>query len=355
MDGYAYSNARIRAMRGRLLNRAWYETLLGQDTFGGLVEALKNSPYGPMLAHPLEGVDASRLSATVVQIDEALRLDLTRNLSRLRHFHSDRPLELVDLLCFRWDVYNVKTILRAKRAAAQVQEILAMTFPIGVLDEVALAELARVPTLHAVANLLDTWRLPLARPVRMGLKLLGETETLQPLEFELDRFMYVYASKQLADGNDNARAVKNYVRFLVDKANLLTALRYLAERSALSPIEAVRHFLDADGRFTPAHFEAIAGARDLRDGLSKIAATPYGWLTRTFAGGERISLPLIERKLDHMALGTALNFARQDPLGIGMAITYLEQKTNEIRNLRMILRAKVAGMDNELTREWLII
>ena len=50
-----------------------------------------------------------------------------------------------------------------------------------------------------------------------------------------------------------------------------------------------------------------------------------------------------------------MNLSRQDPLGIGVAIAYLEQKTNEVRNIRMILRGKALGMGVEQIAEWMMV
>ncbi|TKS61182.1 MAG: V-type ATP synthase subunit C [Nitrospira sp.] len=342
-------------MRGRLLGWTQYESLLHQETLEGLVEAFNTSPYARTLEHTIAALDPTQPSRTIVRIDEALRRDLVQSLAKLRHFFSNHSLELVNALVLRWDVYNLKTVIRGKRASAQVEEILTATLPVGILDDIALAELARVSTVQAVAGTLETWRLPLARPVRTGLNLLGGAESLHPLECELDRFTFVQTAKLVANGDDDTLAVRNYLQFLVDKTNLLTALRYLAERSALLPIEAGRQFLKAEGRLTRSHYEAVVSAHDLRDGLSRLTETPYRWLAGTFAEGETISLPLIERKLDRMAIRKAVSLSRPDPLGIGMAIAYLEQKTNEVRNLRVILRGKALGMGVEQIAEWVIV
>jgi V/A-type H+-transporting ATPase subunit C len=355
MSDYAYSNARIRAMQGRLLGRPQYESLLHQETLEGLVETLKTSPYARTLEHTVTGFQPPQLSQMIVRIEETLRRDLAQNLSTVRRFFSNRARARLDALFLRWDVYNLKTVLRGKRAAAPVEDIVATAFPVGILDDIAVAELARVPTMQAVADLLETWRLPLAGPVRTGLNQLGETDSLQPLESELDRFAVMHTFRLVADGDDNDQTVLGYLRFLVDKTNLLTALRYLAERSVLSRIEAGRHFLKGGGRFTRSDYEAVAGARDLRDGFARLAATPYGWLTDAFADKDTIALPFVERRLDRAAMHKAVGLSRPDPLGIGLAISYIEQKTNEVRNIRMILRGKALGMQNEQIEEWLIL
>lgn len=355
MADYAYSNARVRAMEGRLLGGKQYASLLGQATIDPMLEVLKSSPYARALEQALAGHDSTHLAGTTVCIDEALRRDLVENLRALRLYFSDRSRELLGTLLLRWDVFNLKTVLRGKRAAAPVEELLATTLPVGVLDDFAVAELARAPTMQAVVHLLEMWRLPLARPVRTGLNQLGEADDLQPLESELDRFAIMHSCRIAGDGDDNDRAVRRYLEFLVDKANLLTALRYLPERSALSSIEAGRHFLKAGGRFTRPQYEAVIGASDLREGLNRLAATSYGWLADLFRARDSVSLPLLERELDRAGIRKAVALSRPDPLGIGTAIAYLERKTNEIRNLRMILRGKAAGMQREQVEEWLIL
>ncbi|MBI4401769.1 MAG: V-type ATPase subunit [Nitrospirae bacterium] len=355
MDDYAYFNTRIRAMQSRLLTQERYEVLLAQDTTAAFLERLMDTPYAEALERAAEAPDASARRDTTIRIDEAFRRDLAATLLKLQRLVSDRLMELMGALLLRWDAYNLKTILRGKRASAPIEELLASTFPVGVLDEIALAELTRAPSVGALVNTLATWRMPFARPLRERLRLLGEAAPLQVLEFELDRFAFAQALRVVADGDDNDNLVREYLRLLVDRANLLTALRFLNERSALSPVEAGRHFLEADGRFTHAHYEAVVGARDLRHGLSLLADTPYHWLTETFTESEPVSLPLVERRLDHGLIHEALAPSRIDPLGIGLLVIYLERKVNEVRNLRMILRGKVLGMGADEIKEWLII
>lgn len=342
-------------MKARLLDRGQYESLLRQGSVEAMAKALKNLPHARILEKVLTGFDPTQPSRMIMLIDEVLWRELTETLITLRRFFSNRSLELLDVLFLRWDVYNLKTVLRGKRASAPVEEILATAFPVGILDAIAMAELARAPTVQAVAALLERWRLPLARPVRVGLNLMGEADSLQPLEYELDRFVCVHASRMVSDGDDNDQAVRDYLRFFTDKANLLTALRYVSERSAFSPLEAGRHFLKPGGRFNRTHYETVVSARDLRDGLARLVATPYGWLAEAVRGKEPISLPRVERELDWAAIDYAVGLSRPDPLGIGLMIAYVEQKINEVRNLRMIIRGKALGMRNEEIEEWLIL
>ncbi|MFU8891731.1 MAG: V-type ATPase subunit, partial [Anaerosomatales bacterium] len=44
-----------------------------------------------------------------------------------------------------------------------------------------------------------------------------------------------------------------------------------------------------------------------------------------------------------------------DPLGIGVAVSYLWAKQNEITNLRIIVKGKAVGMPEDRVREELIL
>jgi vacuolar-type H+-ATPase subunit C/Vma6 len=63
----------------------------------------------------------------------------------------------------------------------------------------------------------------------------------------------------------------------------------------------------------------------------------------------------VERQLDRRLIREAIGLARQDPLGIGVAMAYIERKVNEVRNLRTIMRGKAAGMGAGQIMEWLIL
>jgi vacuolar-type H+-ATPase subunit C/Vma6 len=141
---------------------------------------------------------------------------------------------------------------------------------------------------------------------------------------------------------------------VADRTNLVTALRYLEERSALSPLEAARDFLDAGGRFTRTHYQAVVAARDLRHGLSLLASGPFRWLSAAATEGKPVSIPAIERRLDGALIRKAVALSRHDPVGIGVMLAYLERKINEVRNLRMIVRGRSLSMGPEQIDEWLI-
>ena len=152
--GYGYGNARLRAMRSRLLTGRAYDALLDKATIEELINALAETPYR-------EDVEAALVHTEGVRaVFEAVRANLTCTLRQIRRFYEARPLILVDLLFRRWDRHNLLAILRGQRQNAPTEQVLLTVVPVGQLDEVSLRELARQPGLRAVIDLMTTWRLP---------------------------------------------------------------------------------------------------------------------------------------------------------------------------------------------------
>ncbi len=70
MDDYAYINARVKAMQGRLFTRARYESLLAQNTMTGLLEALRESPYARALEWAIQIPTQGFSLNEIARIDE---------------------------------------------------------------------------------------------------------------------------------------------------------------------------------------------------------------------------------------------------------------------------------------------
>ncbi|HXV99576.1 MAG TPA: V-type ATPase subunit, partial [Anaerolineae bacterium] len=76
-SGYDYGNARLRAMRSRLLKEADYSNLLAKGNLEELINALAETPYK-------EDIEIALTRRAGVQcIFEAVRANLTRTLQQI--------------------------------------------------------------------------------------------------------------------------------------------------------------------------------------------------------------------------------------------------------------------------------
>jgi vacuolar-type H+-ATPase subunit C/Vma6 len=70
---------------------------------------------------------------------------------------------------------------------------------------------------------------------------------------------------------------------------------------------------------------------------------------------ENSSIPVFERALEDLVMRRAIMSGIKDPMGVGVAISYLYGKQNEVTNVRIIVKGKSVGMPADRVREELIL
>ncbi len=151
---YGYVNARIRGMRSRLLDHKTLEDLIFQPDLDSLIADLEKTPYKEDI------IDAKVLYSGVVCIEYALRKNFTRTFQKILGFVRESEAErYIKIFLHRWDVQNIKTILRGKNIHVTNEEILDCLVPAGEMDEVTLTELIRQPDVRSVIDMLATWQI----------------------------------------------------------------------------------------------------------------------------------------------------------------------------------------------------
>ncbi|MDE3089089.1 MAG: V-type ATPase subunit [Chloroflexota bacterium] len=345
-DDYGYANARLRAMKSRLLTRSDYSELLDAQSVEDLVARLTHTAYQPEIEAALVKYGGWEC------LSEALRRHFSNSLTKITRFFGENSLRLWSILIARWQVFNIKTILRGQVHNVPASEIFDALIPVGDLKESDLQRLAQQTSPRATIDLLATWHHPLAKPLLAALQRYIESNDLAELELALDRARYASATEELKDLDDsNAETVMQVLSDEIDATNILTLVRLsqwagsgarLTQRygsAAPAPLllkgggSASHRLMNYDQ--TPALEQIV---RDL-------GATPFG---DALARGEtrfseKHSLSAFEDELEAQLEEQNLARFHLDPLSIDIAIAYLAALSRETRNLRLIGRAKAAG------------
>lgn len=197
---YAYVNARIKAMKSRLLDRSFLEQLINKPDIDSLIAELEKTTYREELDK------AGVLYTGIHRIEVAIRKDLVKTFRTVLNLIRGGETEsYLTIILNRWDVQNIKTILRGKKIQENPSEILECLIPAGELDEAALTELVKQPDVKAVIDLLATWGIIYSRPLTLNFKEFSETGDLLVLEYALDTFYYQDAISRLKSGESEDR------------------------------------------------------------------------------------------------------------------------------------------------------
>ncbi len=345
MAGYEYANARLHAMKARLLGREHYRALAEAASLERLLAALTHTPYR-------EAIEATLIRVSELEaLNAALSADLCATARRIRRFFDGPEGRALALVLQYYDIHNLKALLRGLHSRASQAEIRAAQLPVGDLSEAILDELAEAADLRAALDLMASLRLPQASPL-LAARSAQPGAQLPELELALDRWYFAGALAEAAEGPPETSLLRDALAMEADLVNLLTVTRLTAspaERSAyLQRYRAgsVTDLFVGPGRLPFAELEGAATQVSLAAAVHVLAGTPYGepLAAGLDAFGRSGRLSDIERHLRRHRLRWRAGLVARDPLGIGVVLGYLALKVNEVENLRRVVYGVSAGL-----------
>jgi V/A-type H+/Na+-transporting ATPase subunit C len=344
---YGYVNARIRGMKSRLLGPEILESLILKPDIDAIITELEKTPYREELEK------AAVQHAGIACIEVALRMDIARTFRKIYSlFEEEKEEKYARILLNRWDVHNIKTILRGKNIHEPSSEILGCLIPAGELDEAILVELVKQPDVRGVIDLLATWRIAYSLPLTRHLKEFGEKRDLAVMEDALDKFYFENALESLHDETYDDRSIREMVATEIDVTNIRSVLKMVRDRISL---EEAQELLIPGGSLKVERLMALMKAGTIKDALKQLMGTPYEFLGQipeeTFRQ-EKISV--FEKDLERFLIRKGTDWFFGDPLSIAIAIGYVWAKFTEVTNIRIISRLKMADVAEKIIREELV-
>jgi len=341
IDDYAYLNARVRSLQGRLLSEPDFETALACVSLEELAAFLESTAYAPAVG------EAMTLTKGIAGIEEGLRRDLQRTIDHVVSAAGGRPKQLLILVLGRWELFNIKTVLRGLHAHAGIESVMGSTLPFGRLDEVALKELARQPDVKAAIDLLVQWRIPYAPDLHRAYPVYRARGDLQVLELALDRAFFASGLRRSDPGRSDEAVVADCLRREIDLVLLSYALRTMHHSSTETAPEEL--FIPGGKTVTREIFLRLCAARTLAEFMDAVPLSPYTACLAARAPRylELRRLSALDRALHVCFVHAMMRLVLGDPLSIPLAIGYLWRKVNEVTNLRLVARGKYAALPRE--------
>lgn len=338
MSGYEYGNARLRVMRTDLLPRSVILQLTSTGSLPEYIGLFAQTSYRKVLEVTL--VQSSDLES----ISEALRVDFSQTVARIRGFYEGEERSLVDLILRQYDVHNLKTILRGLSQPERQVDIDTALLPTGDLPEAILNEMLRAPSARGAIDLLATTRHPFARPLLL-LRAERPGADLADMEITLDRWRINETSRAL-QGQEEGSLVVKALNIEVDIQNIVLALRLIHHPEGQQALkmrlnrDGLGGFLQTPGAISVEQLNRMIATKSLNLAVDLLVDSPY---YPTLQEGKQAYqrsnlLSEYERVLLRYKLRWLSALIIKDPLGIGVVLGYLAEKANEISNLRRAAR-----------------
>lgn len=339
---YPYVTARVKAKKAALYPPETYPRLL-QMEIPQIARFLGEGAYKDeivALGTKLRGVDLIE-RATADNLAKVFRQVIAMCEGGLR--------EMVARYLDRWDVANIKTILRGRLYGAPPAEILEDLVPAGSFDAAFLQELVEKETIDEVFAALE------GSIYEDALRQIGETfdpaKGFAAYEDALSHVFYRTLLESIQPRTEPSRLFLEFVRAEIDILNLKTLLRaWKAKARFEHPV-----FLDGGFELTPEALGDIVGL-DLNGLLAALAKTSfYRDIAPVLQEIQTRGASSVERALEKLHLKAASRYSHLHPLSVLPVLDFLALKVREVENIRIIARGKEHGLPPEAIKELLVI
>jgi V/A-type H+/Na+-transporting ATPase subunit C len=280
----------------------------------------------------------------------ATRLNLSRSYAEVAGYATGELQALLLLYLQRYDVWNIKTVIRGKLAGMAAEEVESQLVPAGALRSNELGQLIRLGSLDEVIERLA--RTPYGPLLREGLEG-GKRQNLGRVENELDKKYYQTLLKAVEPSNEPKRAFLDYLRLEADIVDLKTILRL----RAAGMDDPAPYLVDPDGGDLdgPGALRLLRAAPE--DFVREVEAMPFGAplvpVLQQYFQDKDLNRAVVG--LDKALLASSQGFSRRYPLSLLPVVDYVLRKKVEVDNLRIIAAAKEHGLPEDQIRGLLLL
>jgi len=336
---YAYPNARVRARMGRLLDEKQLSEIVEADNLDEVKNYLRGLPeYAKYIdQYPLE---------------KALDAQLAETYDMVAGMAPGAIKSVFKVLLQRWDVRNIKSIIAAKEAGLSREETENLIVPFGELKD-SLDKLIDTKNVTEIINGLEGTEY--AHVLDDALPSYEKTGMILPLEAALDKYFLENLLVAAANPEDESgRVLHSFIGAQVDTTSLSIILRAKAEGLTYDDIQP---YIVSNGyQLREWKLKDLMDADDVNNVISSLEGTDYSQITEILPEYSKTgSVSAFETALDEQIRQTAKDISLKMPFGIGPMIGFLTKKEKEIRNLKVITRAKrELGFPNSKIMELLV-
>jgi len=343
---YAYACTRVKAKKRFLLSRDAYSRLLVMDVHE-IGRFLGETQYRDEMAKY-----ASRYSgASLVEV--AVTRNLAATYSDILSFTTGHLREMVSDYLRRWDMFNVKTVIRGKTTSVSDEEILDTLVPAGAFSESFLRSLVAISSVQEIMDALA--QEPSLAITQELVRDVVDSRRLARLEDHLDKNFYYDLLKDVKGTNRADAILRDFIRHEVDVTNLKVMLKLKAEKI---PEDRIAKYLipggieyNLDKLRTMAQSEGLAV---MVEGLEK-----YSMYEEMKPAIDRFKidqkLSAITIALDKALIGRSEKFAHFYPLSVLPIVNYMIRKKVEVDNIRIIARGKQSGLSTKVMEDLLVM
>lgn len=334
-------NTRARVKIAKLIPPQDYSKLLQMD-LKEIAKFLEETEY----KREIDELALRHSNARLITL--ATKANMFRTFGRIYRMSPPRFRYLFGQYLRKWEIQNLKSVLRGKVAGAKKGEVLELLVPAGGLSEEFLKSLVDKKDVPEVVESLNGTGY---YNVLKGLVSGDPQKMLLQMETALDRY-YLRSTARVIEVAREGKVFRGFLQMRVDVKNLKMLLKL--KKEGVKP-EGITPYLIAGGKIPLERLRKLS-KHHMDDLLKELEKTPY-WKYISGAVAhykETKSLGGIDAAFGKINVSHALRLLHRHPLTIVPLFTYVIAKEAEVRNLRTIAHCKGANLPPEAIKSYLV-
>lgn len=346
---YGFINAAARTKRSYLLDRTFFDAAVQQADVLGIAASLEQSAYRPFIT------EAMVKEGSLLAMDAALRRQMSQSYESLRKKARGESRQLIDILLARYDLDNLKMILRGLHNHIDRAEVYQSLIPVGIIKTETFVELADQADVRTCIDKMTEAGIDYAKPLRAAVELYIEFNDLALLEIELERFAVKRNLARASKRSESGRMVRASLLLEYDFMNLMTALKLVHDGAVLEDVE--RYYIGPGKEITKRRFLELTASESIDELVSKLNGSIFESAAEIAMEGYRANgnLSVIERQFEQLLSKRRMQMFLKMPLSIASTIAYIASKDLEITNLRILLEGISSQVGEDRIKEELFV
>ncbi len=339
---YPYVTARIKAKRALLLPKDTYDRLL-------LMEIPEIARFLGEREYKAEMLALGARYSGVDLIENSVTRNLSKTYNQIYEFSEGGLRAMVGQYLDRYDLENIKAIVRAKAYNASAEEVLEDLVPAGSFSEDFLRELVEMPDLEQVFKALEGTIYATAFAALR--KKPSEIGNWAEWEDRVSRLYYADLLASVPPSSEANRLMRRFIKREIDLVNLKTLLRAWDAKAKFEreifldggeelDLESLHEMVGLDKPMLMKRLADYSFYEDIAGDLETVETTGIGALMR---------------RVEKVHLLEAARYAHLHPLSILPILDYIVLKDREVQNIRIIARGKESGLSTDVIRGLLVV
>ena len=339
---YPYVTARVKAKRTLLVPKEAFDRMLMM----GIPEIARFLGEGEY-REEMNNLGARYSGVDLIEI--ATSRNLAKTFTKIYNYSEGELRDMIGRYLDRYDLENVKSILRGKTSHAPPDEVLEDLVPAGSFDADFLRGLVEAPTLEKFFEELKGTIYDAAY-AQMG-KRASEITDWSAWEDIASRLYYAQLLASIPPTSDANRLMADFVRREIDVLNLKTLLRTWMAKGRFEreifiegghelKVKDLHDMVGMDREALLKDLGEYAVARPILPDLEEVGQTGLG---------------AIIRRVERNRLLQAERYSHLQPLSVQPVLDYIIRKDREVQNIRIIARGKESGLSTDVIRDLLVV